>query len=61
MKLTPIANGDCGRDDCPAIYTTDRETAVIRGNVVDMKAGPHEAVVEIPLTMLWEATRALGR
>ena len=61
MKLTQIAGGDCGRDDCPTIYTTDRDTVVVRGDVVDIEAPAHEAAVEIPLTVLWEAVRALGR
>ena len=29
MKLTQIADGDCGRDDCAGIFATDRNTVVI--------------------------------
>ena len=29
--LTRIAGGDCGRDDCPAVFTTDRGTIAIQG------------------------------
>lgn len=28
MKLTQIAGGDCGRDDCPTIFTTAGEAVV---------------------------------
>jgi hypothetical protein len=60
MKLTQIANGDCGRDDCEGIYTTDRNTVVIRGGRFDMKAAPHEGVVEVSMPVFLEAVRALG-
>jgi hypothetical protein len=61
MKLTQIADGDCGRDDCEGIFTTDRDTVVIRGALLDMKAAPHEGVVEVSMPLFLEAVRALGR
>jgi hypothetical protein len=61
MKLTQIAGGDCGRDDCAGVFKTDRNTVAIRGDLFDMKAAPHEGVVEIPVPVFLEAARALGR
>lgn len=61
MKLTQIADGDCGRDDCEGIFTTDRNTVLVRGGLFDMKAAPHEGVVEISMSLFLEAARALGR
>ena len=58
--LTRIAGGDCGRDDCPAVFTTDRGTLAIQGPDIDRKTPAGESVVEIPLDVLKEAVRALG-
>ena len=58
--LTRIAGGDCGRDDCPAVFTTDRGTIAIQGYSIDRKIPAGESVVEIPLDVLKEAVRALG-
>jgi hypothetical protein len=60
MKLTLIAGGICGRDDCPTIFTTDRGTLAIQGYNVDHQAPEGESVVEIPEALLREAVRALG-
>lgn len=60
MELTQIAGGDCGRDDCPAIFTTDRETIAVQGYIVHKEAPPGEAVVEIPITV-FQAVRALRK
>ena len=57
---TLIAGGDCGRDDCPAVFTTDRGTIAIQGYDVDKKTPAGESVVEIPLDVLKEAVSALG-
>jgi hypothetical protein len=61
MNVTQIAGGDCGRDDCEGIFTTDRNTVVVRGDIFDLKAAPHEGVVEISVPLFLEAARALGR
>jgi hypothetical protein len=61
MELIQIANGDCGRDDCPGVFTTDRNSIVIRGDLFDMKAASDEGVVEITMSVFVEAVRALGR
>jgi hypothetical protein len=58
--LTLIAGGDCGRDDCPAVFTTDRGTIAIQGYDLDKKGPAGESVVEIPLDVLKEAVSALG-
>lgn len=61
MKLTRVAGGDCGRDDCPTIFTTDRNTIAIQGYIVHKITPAGEAVVEVPMTVFEEAVRALGR
>lgn len=58
--LTLIAGGNCGRDDCPSVFTTGRETLAIQGYTVDRQTPAGESVVEIPLAVLREAVRALG-
>lgn len=61
MELTQIAGGDCGFDDCPTIFTTGRDTIVVKGYVVRKETAAGEAVVEVPLAVFEEAARALGR
>ncbi|MDQ3221934.1 MAG: hypothetical protein M3Q75_00410 [Gemmatimonadota bacterium] len=61
MELTQVAGGDCGRDDCPAIFTTDRGTIVVQGPIVAKEAPVGEAAVEIPVDVFREAVRALGQ
>lgn len=61
MGLTRIAGGDCGRDDCPAISTTDKGTVVVQGYVVHRKTPVGEAIVEIPTSVFQETARALRR
>ncbi|MGB3440433.1 MAG: hypothetical protein WBA97_16930 [Actinophytocola sp.] len=60
MKLTMIAGGDCGRDDCPTVFTADTGDIVVQGYVVDKQTPDDEAVVKIPANVLREAARALG-
>lgn len=60
MNFVRIAGGDCGRDDCPTVFTTDRGTIAVQGYVIDKRTPDGEAVVEIPLTVLQDAARALG-
>jgi hypothetical protein len=59
-QLTRIAGGDCGRDDCPAVFNTDRGTVAIQGYDIDKPTPAGESVVEIPLDVLKEAVSALG-
>jgi hypothetical protein len=61
MKLTRIAGGDCGSDDCPTIFITDNGTIAVQGYLVHKKTPAGEAVVEIPIAVFQEAARALGR
>jgi hypothetical protein len=61
MGLTRIAGGDCGRDDCPVIFTTDNCTIAVQGYIVHRKTPAGEAVVEIPISVFEEAARALRR
>lgn len=58
--LTRIAGGDCGRDDCPTVFTTGRGTVAIQGYDIDRPTPAGESVVEIPLDVLKEAVLALG-
>jgi hypothetical protein len=60
MELTLIAGGDCGRDDCPAIFMTDNGTVAIQGYLLNKKTPAGEAVVEIPVAVFQEAACALG-
>ncbi len=60
MELTQIAGGDCGRDDCPTIFTTDKGTIAVQGYIVHKETPAGEAVVEIPVAVFQEAVRALG-
>ena len=46
--LTRIAGGDCGRDDCPAVFTTDRGTVAIQGYDIGRNTPAGESLVEIP-------------
>ncbi|MGH3897415.1 MAG: hypothetical protein ACRDTA_04015 [Pseudonocardiaceae bacterium] len=61
MELTRIAGGDCLRDDCPAIFTTDNDTIAVQGYIVHKEMPAGEAVVEISVAVFQEAARALGR
>nr|WP_017573283.1 hypothetical protein [Nocardiopsis halotolerans] len=64
MKFEKLS-GDCNRDDCPGIYSTDKGTVVVQGDLLTDTAGltpsQGEAVVEIPAHLIEEAARALGR
>jgi hypothetical protein len=64
MELTRIAPDDkseCKSGDCPTVYKTDRGTVAVQGYNVEHPTPEGESVVEIPLEMLLEAARALGR
>lgn len=59
--LTPIAGGDCGRDDCPTFYTTGSDEKVaIKGYPIESDPATGETTVEFPTELLKEAVRALG-
>ncbi|MDE3721427.1 hypothetical protein PWG71_08500 [Nocardiopsis sp. N85] len=64
MKFEKLS-GDCNRDDCPGIYSTDKGTVVVQGALLTDTTGltpsPGEAAVEIPVHLIEEAARALGR
>lgn len=59
-RLTMVAGGDCGSNDCPTVYSTDRGTIAIQGYTLKHSTPPGESVVEIPGDLLKEAVRALG-
>lgn len=61
MELTRISGGDCGRDDCPTIFTTDKDTIAVQGYIVNKETPAGEAVVETTVTVFQEAVRALGK
>lgn len=62
IKLEKIAGtDDCRNGDCPAVYKTDRGTIAVQGERLTHATPNHEAIVEIPLDLLAEAMRALGR
>ncbi|MBA9002644.1 hypothetical protein [Thermomonospora cellulosilytica] len=60
VELTQIAGGDCGRDDCPTVFTTNRDTIAVQGYALGKPTPEGEALVEIPLDVLREAFHALG-
>jgi hypothetical protein len=64
MELRKIG-GECGKDDCPAVYVTDQGNIVVQGMLVtgagQVTPAPGEALVEIPPSVLLEAARAVGR
>lgn len=60
MRLTQIAGGNCGRDDCPTVFITDKGTIAVQGYIVHKETPEGEAVVEIPMKIFREAVRALG-
>ena len=60
LGLTLLQN--CGAGACPAVFATDRESFVIRGDllangVVDL--GPGEAAIEVPRAILIELAKKL--
>jgi hypothetical protein len=59
MRLTRVA-GECKDDDCPTVFTTDKDTIAIQGYTVNRITPEGEAVVEIPTSLFLEAARALG-
>ncbi|MGW4379970.1 hypothetical protein [Kitasatospora sp. NPDC004531] len=66
-RLTGLGSGDgsgsgeCGADDCPNVYATDRGSFVVQGDLFDgFKPPEGEGLVEIPEHILREAFRALG-
>ncbi|MEU8350843.1 hypothetical protein [Streptomyces sp. NPDC048845] len=60
-RLTGNGNGECGEDDCPNVYRTERGTFIVQGDASDAFAPPQgEGLVEIPESVLREAFRALG-
>lgn len=59
-QLTLIAGGSCGRDDCPAVFTTDPGTVAVQGYDLARETPAGESVVEVPVAVLREAVRALG-
>lgn len=61
MELTKIADGNCKDGDCPAVYRTDRGTIAVQGDQISRPTPDGEAIVEIPVELLREAARALGR
>jgi hypothetical protein len=55
-RLTGNGNGECGEDDCPNVYRTERGTFVVQGDVSDAFTPPTgEGLVEIPESVLTAA------
>lgn len=61
MELTRISGGDCGRNDCPTVFLSDRGSVVVQGYRVDVPVPDGEATVEIPMAVFEEALHAFGR
>ncbi|WAL73440.1 hypothetical protein OU787_19135 [Kitasatospora sp. YST-16] len=61
LTTTGSGSGECGQNDCPNVYATDRGSFVVQGDVFDGFAPPEgEGLVEIPESVLREAVRVLG-
>lgn len=62
VELIRIAGtNDCRNGDCPTVYRTSRGTIAVQGDRLAHPVPGHEAIVEIPVEVLLEAVRALGR
>ncbi|MGC0419259.1 hypothetical protein [Embleya sp. AB8] len=64
MQLDKVSgNGNCGKDDCPTVYRTDRGTVAVQGYTItdadNVEPAANEALVEIPLRVFLEAARAI--
>ncbi|MFF7688339.1 hypothetical protein ACFZB6_19575 [Streptomyces syringium] len=60
-RLTGSGNGECGEDDCPHVYRTDKGSFIVQGDLFDGFTPPAgEGLVEIPESVLREAVRVLG-
>lgn len=64
MKLRKLA-GTCDDGTCPNVYLSDRNTLVLQGDAVLSAEGlafsSREQAVELPVDLVEEALRALGR
>jgi hypothetical protein len=66
-RLDRIAGGCPDGNTCPTISTTDRGTVAVQGytfpdeELAEIGAPPGETVVEIPMSLIEEAARALRR
>lgn len=66
MKLTKLSGGDglgdCGGENCPAVYRTDRGSLVVQGlrvaDPVDITIPDNETIVEIPSNLLQKLVEA---
>ncbi|MGW4811369.1 hypothetical protein ACWEPB_06915 [Kitasatospora cineracea] len=61
LTNTESGSGECGQNDCPNVYATDRGSFVVQGDVFSGFTPPEgEGLVEIPESVLREAIRVLG-
>jgi hypothetical protein len=64
LQVTLLATS-CKNGDCPSVYLSDRGTLVIQGDAIaaanGMRLGHGEQAVEVPMNIIEEALRALGR
>lgn len=59
MELRQVSG--CKDTECPKVYVTDRGTAVFQGDIVtELRPGPGEQAVELPLSIVREALSALA-
>ncbi|MEU6666161.1 hypothetical protein [Streptomyces sp. NPDC046727] len=59
MKLTRLV-GECDGGECPTLYLTDRGTLAVQGSLLTdhgREVPAHEALVEIPVELIWKAVR----
>lgn len=59
---TILAGGNCGENDCPVITCADNDMVDVRGYHQENADTPEgEIVARIPVQLILEAAKALGR
>ncbi|MBZ4319085.1 hypothetical protein [Streptomyces huiliensis] len=59
LKATLLAS-TCDLKDCPALYTTDRDTLLVQGETPTdhgLEIPAHETLVEIPMELIRKVIR----
>lgn len=64
MRMARLRGACDPKPTCPTLYLTDRGTAIVQGWIVpttDLALSPGEAVVEVPVSLLWVPPTAVPR
>lgn len=63
MDLHVVASFNCSGKSCPTLYTTDRNTVVVQGDIANHHIAGlpgHEGAVELPLDFFRDAVKKLS-